>query len=142
MIVLGKAKTRGNSDVITSHPINGTTKIAAGKPAYIDSDGYIAAATTQAPDGIAGQLNPDKKTQALIRCGLDVGVRIANGLTVAIGEAVYITSAGALTNVSTENTLLNAKFSSVADSAYDIETLAELAAATSKAATISFAGGL
>lgn len=143
VIALGKVHKAGNSEVIDSFPIDGTTVVPCGALAYIHTDGTIRAATTQVPAGIAGQLNADKKHQALIRSALECGARIAPAIVVAIGEPVYQTAVtGELTNVAAGNTLLNATFESLIGTGYDIATCAEVAVATNLAAKISFVGGL
>lgn len=158
-VVLGLPTLKGNSEVIDSFTLaldsNGDpVKVQPGVPAYIDSDNTLAACEDDSvlPDGIAGPINADGRSQGLIRLGLRVGVLVEEGLETAIGEQVYLDAAtGQLTNDpdldsldAPQNLALNAFFASASDAvaAYDPITKAVLDDATYEGALIDFPGGL
>lgn len=143
-IVLGMPKEKGKGTVVESYPID--SAVAVGAFAYVTSAGKLALSdsNTKTPRGIAGPVNADGNTQALIVRGMGVGVRVASNLTIAVGESVYqVNSGGAVSNSSSSATLKNAKFSSVGKlDAYDPITKAVLSSVTSQAARIDFPGGI
>lgn len=158
-IVAGLPTIKGNSEVIDSFPLpldseDVPVPVQPGTPAIIDSDGTLIAADDDSKliDGIAGPVNADGCTQALIRCGIGVGVVIEEGLETAIGEVVYLdVSTGQLTNdpdvdslAVPQNLALNANFASESDAVtvYDPLTKADLDDGSYEGALIDFPGGL
>lgn len=126
---------RGKSDVIENFAPYNNTAIAEGLAVVLHTDGTVKAyAGSGVIMGVSGM--KEIKKQSVIRSGLDVLVRIASGITVASGDAVYVTSAGLFTNVSTDNTAVNATFRSAKETAIDN------AGQSYDAAAIDFAGGL
>lgn len=158
-IVAGVPTLKGNSDVIDSFTLpvdsNGDpVKIQPGTPAFIDDDNTLAACDDDSvlPDGVAGIVSADGTSQGLIRCGINVGVVLEEGLDTAIGEQVYLDAAtGQFTNdpdldslSAPQNLALNASFASVSTSipVYDPNTKAELDDGSYEGALIDFVGGL
>jgi len=143
-IVIGQCKTRGNSDVVYSYkPSTGIASEdakGAGLVVFKDTDETIAViASGEAPIGIGGITTLG--TQEVIHKGVEVGVQIPAIDDPAIGDPVYMTSAGLITSSSDGTTALNATFSSTPAEPINPNT-GNLVTASYHAAYIDFPGGL
>jgi len=141
-IVLGEPKVRGNSDVVYSKELSGGTAIPAGVAMLVHTDDkFKAAGVGTVPYCVSGKTT--YSTIEGIVSGLEVGVRVAAGVTPVIGSGVTIKDADMSFDIATGAgyTAINAVWSSLKDTeAIDPNT--GLAIANQAAATISFAGGL
>lgn len=106
--VLGSPYVRGNSDVITSYE-DTTGAIAAGVAVARKSDGSVQLPASGALLGISGAREPLNHL-SVVRQGLMVPVRLAEGVTPTVGAAAYVTSAGLFTTASDGNTATGAVF--------------------------------
>jgi hypothetical protein len=96
-IAFGKAAFRGSGDHgVTATPAAGTFMGIA-----------IADAGVVAPVGGTADVYPQYASVALLNEGC---IYVTVGASVADGDAAYVTSAGVITNVSTSNTTIPAKF--------------------------------
>lgn len=96
--VLGSPYMRGNSDVITSYE-DTTGAIAAGVAVARKADGTVQLPSAGALAGIAGAREPLNHV-SVVREGLMVPVRLAEGVTPTVGAPAYVTAEGLFT---TEN---------------------------------------
>lgn len=106
--VLGSPYMRGNSDVITSYE-DTTGAIPAGVAVARKADGSVILPASGALVGIAGAREPLQHL-SVVRQGLMVPVRLASGVTPAVGAPAYVTGEGLFTTESTNNTATGAVF--------------------------------
>lgn len=136
-MIIGEVYKKGNSTVIETFA-KPATEIAAGLAVEKSADG-VAVLSSGIACGVSGRTT--NATMSVIKSGLEVAVQV-DDVTIADGEAVYVNKTShKFTNVSTDNTAVNAVFRSVKDDA------AKLIAAngnetTVKGALIEFVGGL
>lgn len=132
---LGTPYMRGKSDVIENFAPNGGNAVAEGLAVILHTDGTIKPyAGSGVIIGVAGL--KELKHQSVVRSGLEVLVRLASGVTPAVGAAVYVDSDGKFTSTSTDNTAVNATFRG------EKETAVDSTGTTYDAVAIDFAGGL
>ena len=141
-IVLGEPKQRGKSDVVLSKARYDGADIASGQFAYIHTDGTLRASEGNTPAPLCVTGKSTGATTEAVFSGMEVGVRVDDGLTIAIGQQVYVVNAtGAITNASADATAVNATFSSAKDSVA-VNPNTGAVDATTAAAYITFVGGL
>lgn len=97
--ILGSPLKRGNSDAIEASVYTGS--MSAGVAVSMDNadDDQTTVKAFAAASGlfgfsVANDLNEKTKTVSVIRTGLDVPIRAAEGKTFAFGEAAFINAAG------------------------------------------------
>lgn len=138
--VLGTPYKRGKSDVIDSCEET-SGQIAAGLAVTKKSDGTLQLPVSGALVGVAGAREP-KNHQSVIRRGLDVAVRLAEGAAPSAEKTVYINAAGEFTDAAktgeTANTATGAAFTSGVITGVDPNTMVDVA----NCALIDMLGGL
>ena len=95
------------------------------------------------PCGVMG--HTEHKGASAVKCGQEVAVQLADGVTsIAITDSVYVTSGGKFTNVSTDNTQVNAIWCKVDGAVVHDNGKVSGASARSNqsCAFISFVGGM
>lgn len=142
--LLGTPYKRGKSDVINAYE----------KPETFIEEGLCVVELTNTtiakyngsngiPCGVMG--HTEHKGASAVKCGQEVAVQLASGIeSIAITDSVYVTSDGKFTNVSTNNTQVNAIWCKV-DGAV-IHTNGKVSGASARSnqscAFISFVGGM
>ena len=136
--VLATPHIRGNSDVIINYEPAATAPVV-GTAAILNSDGALAPfAGSGVLKGVAAYAEADKR-QSVVVSGMGVPVKVASGLTIAVGDKVYVTSAGLFTNVATDNTATRATF---VNDGSDVVVDGKTGAVVENCALIDFVGGL
>lgn len=97
-LAFGKASFRGTGD----HGVTGTPAAATFMGIVIADQGQVQASSSETVDTV-----PQYGTAALMIEGV---IFVSAAVAVADGEQAYVTSAGLITNVSTSNTAIPAKF--------------------------------
>lgn len=142
--LLGTPYKRGKCDVINAYE----------KPSTFIEEGCCVVELTNdtiakyngsngIPCGVMG--HTEHKGASAVKCGQEVGVQLVSGITsIAITDSVYVTSAGLFTNVSTNNTQVNATWCKVDGAVVHEDGKVSGASARSNqlCAMISFVGGL
>lgn len=142
--LLGTPYKRGKSDVINAYE----------KPETFIEEGLCVVELTNTtiakyngsngiPCGVMG--HTEHKGASAVKCGQEVAVQLASGVTtIAITDSVYVTSDGLFTNVSTNNTQVNATWCKVDGAVVHSDGKVSGASARSNqsCAFISFVGGM
>jgi hypothetical protein len=103
-IILGKANTRGNSDVVDN--FDADKAIAVGTVVKrTDEDAVAVFDGTGAPIGVAGYRQVEGQGRIAVNlAGLGIGVLLANPLEeIVVGGQVYVTKEGKVTGISKDN---------------------------------------
>lgn len=142
--LLGTPYKRGKSDVINAYE----------KPETFIEEGLCVVELTNTtiakyngsngiPCGVMG--HTEHKGASAVKCGQEVAVQLASGVTsIAITDSVYVTSDGLFTNVSTNNTQVNATWAKVGATVVlaDGKVSGASARSNQSCAFISFVGGM
>ena len=142
--LLGTPYKRGKSDVINAYD-NPETFIEEGLCVVELTNTTIAKynGSNGIPCGVMG--HTEHKGASAVKCGQEVAVQLASGVTsIAIIDSVYVTSGGKFTNVSTDNTQVNAIWCKVDGAVVHDNGKVSGASARSNqsCAFISFVGGM
>lgn len=136
-MIIGEVYKKGNSTVIETFA-KPATEIAAGLAVEKSADG-VALLSSGIAAGVSGRTT--NATMSVIKSGLEVAVQV-NEVTIADGEAVYVDkTTHKFTNVSTDNTAVNAVFRSTRDAAAKLISANGTETAVD-GALIEFVGGL